>query len=128
RMAWAESYFERFGPITVAVARFITGLRVIAGPAAGAAGMTWGRFGAANAVGAAAWVVACSLAGYWGGHLWGHLNRHLGSAAWVVVAVLLVLVVAWHWVGWRRDRRRKAEALATQKGDSVHERGVPDKT
>jgi membrane protein YqaA with SNARE-associated domain len=42
RMAWAESYFERFGPITVAVARFITGLRVIAGPAAGAAGMAWG--------------------------------------------------------------------------------------
>jgi membrane-associated protein len=101
-MAWAESYFARYGPLTVAVARFITGLRVVAGPAAGAAGMAWGPFFMANAVGAAAWVAAGTLAGYWGGHLWDHLHFHLGPAAGAVAAVGVALVLAWHWVGWRR--------------------------
>src|SRR4051812_5999032 len=49
RMVIAERYFHKYGVLTVFVARFVTILRVIAGPAAGASGMRWGRFFAANA-------------------------------------------------------------------------------
>jgi membrane protein DedA with SNARE-associated domain len=44
RIARTEEYFERYGPWTVFLARFIPGLRFMAGPLAGAFGMPFGRF------------------------------------------------------------------------------------
>jgi len=41
RLAKAEGYFHRYGAATVFVARFITGLRVVAAPAAGALTGAW---------------------------------------------------------------------------------------
>lgn len=104
RMRFAERYFHRYGTATVFVARFITGLRVVAGPAAGAAGMAWGRFAAANAAGALCWAVAIAVAGRTGGHVWELVRDHLGPGAWGVLAGAVVLFVAWKVVRYRRVR------------------------
>jgi membrane-associated protein len=108
RLARAEGYFRRYGALTVFAARFLAGLRVIAGPAAGAAGMPWPRFLQANAAGAAAWATAVGLAGYYGGHAWDALHRALGRGAWVVVAVLGTALVAWYLVRRLQGRRHPA--------------------
>jgi membrane-associated protein len=105
RMRFAERYFYRYGTATVFVARFITGLRVVAGPAAGAAGMAWGRFAAANAAGALCWAVAIAAAGRAGGHVWELVRDHLGPGAWGVLAVAVVLFVVWKVVRYRRVRK-----------------------
>jgi len=110
RMRWAEAYFRRYGALTVFIARFITGLRVVAGPAAGAAGMPWGWFLAANAAGAAVWSLAIALAGHYSGHAWDRLHHLLGRGAWAVAGVLLLAFALWHLFRWRRERTRPAEA------------------
>jgi membrane-associated protein len=95
RMRIAERYFEKYGTLTVFFARFVTGLRVFAGPAAGAAGMRWWRFLLANSAGALAWAAAVALAGHYAGRAWGVVRTRFGEAAWVLLAVVAVAFVTW---------------------------------
>jgi membrane-associated protein len=95
-----EKMFEHFGPATVFFARFIFGMRVIAGPLAGVLRMRWRRFVAFNFLGAAVWVTVISCVGYFFGRHWHQLLRVVGRAN-AVVFVVAVLVV---WFLWRRYR------------------------
>ena len=105
RMRVAQRYFSRYGVLTVFFARFVTVLRVIAGPAAGESGMGWGRFVAANAAGALVWAVAVGLVGHYAGHAWEAVRARLGHAAWIVLAALVVAFVVWQvWAYLRRGR------------------------
>ena len=94
------AYFARYGPWTVFAARFFAGLRVVAAPCAGAAGMHWPRFFLANAAGAVAWATAVSLLGYYFGRNWGLLHHWLNWGVWIVLGGLLVALVTRHL--WRR--------------------------
>ena len=95
RMRVAERYFARYGVLTVFFARFVTGLRVIAGPAAGASAMPWRRFTAANAAGALVWAVVIALVGHYAGHAWEAARARMGHAAWYVLAGVVVAFVVW---------------------------------
>jgi membrane-associated protein len=103
RFRKAEGYFTRYGAWTVFAARFIAGLRVVAAPAAGIAGMHWPRFFLANAAGALAWAVAVSLLGYYFGRSWGLLHHWLNWGVWVVLGGLVVVLAVRHF------RRRRAD-------------------
>jgi membrane protein DedA with SNARE-associated domain len=61
RFAAMEKTFERYGALTVAVARFIAGLRQLNGVIAGTLGMHWWKFLFFNALGGAIWVTAWVL-------------------------------------------------------------------
>jgi membrane-associated protein len=100
RVQMAQAYFARYGTWTVFAARFVAGLRVIAGPAAGTAGMHWPRFFLANAAGALAWATAVSLLGYLFGRSWQLLHHWLNWGMWLGLAALAVVLVARHL--WRR--------------------------
>jgi membrane-associated protein len=104
RFRRVEGYFRRYGAVTVFVARFVAGLRILAAPAAGAAGMHWPRFFLANAAGAVAWAVGISLLGYFFGRSWDVLHHWLGWGAWMFLGVL---ALAWgvHRVFARRAAR-----------------------
>lgn len=95
RMKGAERYFERYGALTVFFARFVTGLRVVAGPAAGASGMRWGRFVVANAAGALVWAGAIALVGHSAGRAWEALRDRLGHIAWFILGTVIVGLVVW---------------------------------
>ena len=60
RIARGEKMFERFGPVTVFFARFVFGMRVLAGPLAGVLRMPWRRFVLFNFLGAVVWVTCVS--------------------------------------------------------------------
>jgi membrane-associated protein len=96
-----ERLMQRYGPPIVFVARFIFGLRVVAGPLAGVLGMNWAQFALYNFLGAALWVTVIASVGYLFGSQWGRLLRIMGRAN-VVVLVIAVLVVLFVW--WRRRR------------------------
>ena len=75
-----EDLFRRYGAATVFVARFITGMRVIAGPLAGVLRMDWRKFVIFNFLGAALWVTVISSAGFLFGKHWDDLVEILRDA------------------------------------------------
>jgi membrane-associated protein len=100
-LAKGENLFQRYGAAAILSARFVFGMRVIAGPLAGVLHMPWRRFTLFNLLGAAAWVTAISFAGYFFGSQWGqlvHAMKRFDVALSAVAA--LVILVAW----WRRKR------------------------
>ena len=100
-----ERLFASYGAVTVFFARFVFGMRIIAGPMAGVLRMHWRKFLVFNFLGAAIWVTVISGAGYFFGRQWEHLQQSLKRFD-LIVAVGVVLVVA---VLWWRNRRASAQ-------------------
>ena len=103
-----ERLFARHGHITIFFARFIFGMRVIAGPLAGVLRMPWRRFVLFNFLGAAAWVTTISLVGYFFGSQWNTLVKVIGRVNLIIaIAVVVAIVFVWH-----RYRERVADKQA----------------
>ena len=100
-----EDLFERFGAATIFFARFIFGMRVIAGPLAGVLRMPWRLFAIFNLLGAVVWVTVIALVGFFFGRNWAMLNRVLGRVDVAVLAIVVVAVGLWWWR--RRQQRAK---------------------
>ena len=96
-----ERLFEHYGVVTVFFARFVFGMRIIAGPLAGVLRMPWKRFLVSNFLGAALWVTLISGAGYLFGQHWGRLQQDLKRVD-VGIAILVLVVAAYLW--WRGRR------------------------
>jgi membrane protein DedA with SNARE-associated domain len=98
------------GPVGVFAARFIPGLRVMAGPLAGAGGLRVLPFLAANALGVAASVPVAVTAGYAVGYgvtataepFWSAMGQIglLGAVVWAAI-----------WAGSRRGRGRSIHRM-----------------
>jgi membrane-associated protein len=98
-IARGERLFDEYGAVTIFFARFIFGLRVIAGPLAGVLRMQWKRFAIFNLLGAALWVSVIAGVGYKFGKHWDPLvdyikNLNIGIAIAAGVAILLIWL--WH--------------------------------
>lgn len=111
-----EAVFARYGPATVAAARFVNILRQLNGIAAGTIGMDWRRFLLFNALGGALWVAVWGAgAFYFGTHMseiaafiprWGHVGLRALPLALAAIAALVLIV--WLW----RHRGRKQQGSA----------------
>jgi undecaprenyl-diphosphatase len=93
RLRQFDSFFERYGPQTVFIARFVTGLRVVGAVLAGASGLSWPTFLFYNATGACVWSVTIATAGYLLAYSWQTLERWVGRTG-VIALALVVLVIA----------------------------------
>ncbi len=98
----SEGLFARYGAITIFFARFIFGLRIIAGPVAGVLRMPWRKFMVFNFLGAAVWVTVISLAGYFFGQHWERLQQDVKR---IDILVGLILLCGAAWLCWRSRRR-----------------------
>jgi|SRR5215470_7173486 len=98
RLARAERFVAHYGVVAVFVARFVVGLRVLAGPLAGAIGLPFGRFFVANLCGAVLFVPYAVGIGYaiaYGlGRYVERIHHVLGGVERVALIVVAVLV-AW---------------------------------
>ena len=93
-----ERLFEQYGAITIFFARFIFGLRVIAGPLAGVLRMQWKRFAIFNFLGALLWVSVISLVGYHFGKHWDRLVHYMEKLnIGIAILVGIALLVLWLW-------------------------------
>ena len=97
-----ERLFARYGAVTVFFARFIFGMRIVAGPMAGVLRMSWRRFLVFNFLGAAVWVTVISGAGYLFGQHWHRLERVIKKLD-IAAIIFVLLLVAWWWWRSRRD-------------------------
>ncbi len=98
-----ENLFARFGAVTIFFARFVFGMRIIAGPMAGVLRMPWRKFLLYNFLGAAVWVTAISSAGYLFGRHFGRLEQDIKRFDLAVVVLVLLALAFWWW----RSRRGK---------------------
>jgi membrane-associated protein len=105
-IARGEELFKRRGALTVFIARFIFGMRIIAGPLAGVLRMPWKRFLLFNFLGAVSWVTVISLVGYFFGSQWDRL-MHIVKNANIAILVLILIFALIHWL---RHRSQKSEA------------------
>ena len=101
-LARGEQLFERYGAITVFFARFLAGMRVIAGPLAGVLRMHWRKFVVFNFLGAALWVTVISSAGYFFGRHWEEVVRIVRSVN-IAVLVAAAVILAFFW--WKQRRK-----------------------
>ena len=101
-LARGEELFARYGAVTIFFARFVFGMRIIAGPLAGVLRMPWRKFTVFNFLGAAVWVTVISCAGYLFGQHLGRLERDIGRFD-MMAAILVVIGLGLLW--WRSHRR-----------------------
>jgi membrane-associated protein len=102
----AHAFYERYGGITIVIARFMPFVRTFAPFVAGVAMMTRRKFTLYDVTGGALWV--CGLIG--AGYLFGNIpfvKEHLDKIIWAMILVpgLIALLGAW-------KARRKAEQRA----------------
>ncbi len=100
-IARGESLFERFGAVTVFFARFVFGMRIVAGPMAGVLRMPWRKFLLFNFLGAVVWVTVISGAGYLFGQHWNRLEHYLKRFDIAIAVVALLALAIWWWRGRR---------------------------
>jgi membrane protein DedA with SNARE-associated domain len=93
RLDRVEAVFARYGPLTVAFARFFNILRQLNGVVAGTLKMDWWRFLLFNALGCALWVLTWGLAGFYLGEHVSDITRlahGLGLVGAIIVAILVI--------------------------------------
>ena len=97
-----DQLFAKYGAATVFFARFVFGMRIIAGPMAGVLRMPWKKFLIYNFFGALVWVNVIAFAGYLFGRHWERLVRDLGRFNFIAVIVAaLVIAILW----WRNRKK-----------------------
>jgi membrane-associated protein len=92
----AHAFYEKYGGVTLILARFMPFLRTFVPFVAGVAQMSHGKFTLYNAVGAFIWVLGLVTAGYLFGNLpW--VQANLSKIIWAMILVpgLIVLYGAW---------------------------------
>lgn len=97
-----ERFFAKYGTFTIFFARFIFGMRIIAGPLAGVLKMPWRKFLIFNFLGATLWVSVIASLGYFFGSRLQWVTEELEE---VEIALLIVLVIAALILRWRALRR-----------------------
>jgi len=102
-----ERFFERHGPKTVVIGRFVAGLRITVAWLAGISHMPWGRFVLYNAIGGILWATTFGLVAYYFGNAAIDAVEKYGLIAVGVIAVLAVLGFFGH--RWFRRRMEKRE-------------------
>jgi membrane protein DedA with SNARE-associated domain len=104
-IAVASDQLRRHGGATIFWARFIFGLRTIAGPVAGALGMEWKRFVLYNFLGAVTWVTLMAMAGFAFGTQFKSLFDYIEKASWGISGAVFVI----GYIIWRREKKRYRE-------------------
>lgn len=96
-----QAFYERHGGKTIVLARFVPIVRTFAPFVAGVGKMNYPQFLYYNVVGGLAWVLICTLAGYF----FGNVPIVKKNFELVVVGIVLISVLPVAWELWAARRR-----------------------
>ena len=99
-----QRFYEKHGPKTIVLARFVPFIRTFAPTVAGVGRMRYATFLFYNVAGGIGWVCAMTLTGYFLGRLIPDIDRYLHLIVGVVILVSLIPV----WREWRHSRNEKS--------------------
>jgi membrane-associated protein len=107
-------FFEKHGPITIFLARFVPIVRTFAPLVAGAAKMRYSTFLVYNVIGAIVWGAGVTLLGFWLGQI-SFIQDNIDYIFLLIVFVSVLPIISELYKRWRR--RDSEDAIA----DPIHE-------
>ena len=119
QLARAQAFFDKYGPRTVVLARFVPVVRTVVPVMAGASGMRYRRFLSYNIIGALLWGAGVPFLGYLlGGVEFVRAHIEIILVAVVLVSILPIVVSVTLRSIRGRAGRRAAEHAALQDGSA----------
>ena len=98
----AHEFYERYGGITIVLARFMPFLRTFAPFVAGVAQMTRRKFTFFDVTGGTLWVASVTLAGYiFGSNAW--VKENLDKIIWAMILIPGVIAIYGAWKARQKD-------------------------
>ena len=104
-LARGERFFIRYGSFTIFFARFVFGMRILAGLLAGVLRMPWKKFVLFNFLGAVVWVSVMASLGYFFGSRLQWLTDEVEHVEIVLIGILIVVLVFRRLLVGRREAR-----------------------
>jgi membrane-associated protein len=101
-VARTQRFYEKYGPKTIVIARFVPIIRTFAPVLAGVGRMRYRRFLIYNAAGGIGWVASMTWAGYLLGRTVPNISQHMH----VIVIVIIILSVIPIAIEVYRERRK----------------------
>ena len=101
----AHRFYERYGGITIIVARFMPFVRTFAPFVAGIGSMTYWRFLTYNVVGGVAWIAGFTFLGYF----FGNIPSVKRNFTFVIMAIIIISVIP-GFIHFLRERRKAKSA------------------
>lgn len=99
-----HQFYEKYGPITIVIGRFIPIIRTFAPFLAGVGSMTYGKFLTYNVVGGILWIASFTLGGYFFGNL-PFVRKNFTA---VIIAIIIISVMPTVIEYMRQRRQAKA--------------------
>ena len=96
-----HQFYEKYGPITIVIGRFVPIIRTFAPFLAGVGSMTYGKFLTYNVVGGILWIASFTLGGYFFGNL-PFVKKNFTA----VIIVIIVISVMPTVIEYMRQRRQ----------------------
>lgn len=106
-IARAEHFYEKYGPKTILLARFIPIVRTFAPIVAGVGSMKYPLFLAYNLIGGVVWAVGIPLMGFFLGQAIPSIDAYLVPIIILIIAVSFVPVIVEVVRHWRSERLKK---------------------
>jgi membrane-associated protein len=113
-----HAFFEKHGGKAVVISRFVPIIRTVAPFVAGAGQMNFVRFQVYNVLGAALWVVACCVGGYFFGNI-PFVREHFSMVVLFIIAASMIPVVI-SAVQMRRESREQGAASKSEGAPVAH--------
>lgn len=86
----AQKFYDKYGPKTIVIARFVPIVRTFAPTLAGVGVMPYPKFLAYNVIGGIAWVLSMTLTGYFLGNAIPNIEKKIH---WVVLIVIFISLI-----------------------------------
>ncbi len=113
----AHAFYEKHGPKTIVLARFVPIVRTFAPTVAGAAGMDYKQFLIYNIAGGIGWITSMSLLGYFLGNV-PVIEKNLDKAV-VGIVLLSILPMILHTIKEKRAATRATTGEARRDAPSI---------
>ncbi|MDR2323751.1 MAG: DedA family protein [Microbacterium sp.] len=125
RLVGTERFFERYGPLSLVLGRFVPIVRTYVPLVAGTARLPYRRFLLWNAIGAVAWVCGMTAIGLLLGGIPGIVDN-IDLLMIAIIAVSVVPVVIGGVRGMVRTRRQREDAAEVSERDPAQTSADPD--
>ena len=99
-----KAFYEKYGGITIVIARFVPIVRTFAPTVAGTVGMQYRKFAFYNIIGGVIWIWSGVGVGYFLAEVIPGIEKYMHLAILAVVGISLLLPI----VHWLRTRKKKA--------------------
>jgi membrane-associated protein len=110
-----HQFFERHGPKTIVIARFVPVVRTFAPVLAGVGTMSRRTFLTYNLIGAFVWVFGVTLAGYF---LAEAIGDDIDKYLFPMIAVIIVLSLIPPFIEWRKSKKHPAHPVTTAEAEA----------